>query len=261
MKLNLAHTTPPLRALCRPRACALFFTVYGPWGRRINGAPDAHSPRPSCQENRSGWFNQGRMERDFTYIDEQIVEKACCAARQAWPTAEEGFDPLQPKSTNGPGATGCSNIGNSQQCRSQLHRPAGAGLGVKAIHNGSPMQPGDVGGNAALTPSTAAMGWIRAPHTLEVVWSASLSWLPELGSGGTTAHRQPVEEQPPPKIRDTARWHQPEGQEPSVQAAAPTTRARPSERSGMRHQAGLEFLTLMAKLRSQVEVSVEEVAG
>jgi len=104
-----------------------FFTVYGPWGR-----PDM-SPwlfTSAILEGRTiDVFNHGKMQRDFTYIDD-IVEGTLRVLDQA-PT---GAPPYH-----------LYNIGNHQPVElmdfiGTLERV----LGVEAKKNFMPMQPGDV---------------------------------------------------------------------------------------------------------------------
>ncbi|MBM3337799.1 MAG: NAD-dependent epimerase [Betaproteobacteria bacterium] len=104
-----------------------FFTVYGPWGR-----PDM-SPwlfTSAILEGRTiDVFNHGKMQRDFTYIDD-IVEGTLRVLDQA-PT---GAPPYR-----------LYNIGNHQPVElmdfiGTLERV----LGVEAKKNFMPMQPGDV---------------------------------------------------------------------------------------------------------------------
>src|SRR5690348_17427859 len=64
-----------------------FFTVYGPWGR-----PDmaAYIFTESILTGRPiDVFNEGRMERDFTYIDD-IVSGTVAALRRPPPTDSSG---------------------------------------------------------------------------------------------------------------------------------------------------------------------------
>ena len=104
-----------------------FFTVYGPWGR-----PDM-SPwlfTSAILEGRTiDVFNHGKMQRDFTYIDD-IVE-GTLRVRDHVPT---GAPPYH-----------LYNIGNHQPVElmdfiGTLERV----LGVEAKKNFLPMQPGDV---------------------------------------------------------------------------------------------------------------------
>jgi UDP-glucuronate 4-epimerase len=108
-----------------------FFTVYGPWGR-----PDM-SPwlfTSAMLEGRTiDVFNHGKMQRDFTYIDD-IVEGTLRVLQRA-PAAGTGSEP----------PCRLYNIGNHEPVElmdfiGMLERV----LGVEADKNYLPMQPGDV---------------------------------------------------------------------------------------------------------------------
>ena len=119
-----------------PQTGLRFFTVYGPWGR-----PDmaiwiftrkilAGEPIPV--------FNQGRMRRDFTYIDD--VVRGVLAALDA-PPPDDGAE--KPGGSHGPHRL--YNIGNSRS--EELLRMIAvleAACGRKAELELVEMQPGDV---------------------------------------------------------------------------------------------------------------------
>jgi len=108
-----------------------FFTVYGPWGR-----PDM-APMLFTKAMLAGdpikVFNQGELERDFTYIDD-IVEGVVRLL------------PLPPAPCPESGARyAVYNIGNHQAVQvkefiAELERA----LGCRAVCEYLPMQPGDV---------------------------------------------------------------------------------------------------------------------
>ena len=107
-----------------------FFTVYGPWGRP-DQAPMLFA-KAIVEGRPIDVFNAGRMERDFTYIDD-IVE---CVIRIL-------ARPPQPAQGHAPYAI--YNVGN--------HTAVDLGtfietlerlIGRRAIRNERPMQPGDV---------------------------------------------------------------------------------------------------------------------
>ncbi len=88
----MAHTYSHLYSL--PTTGLRFFTVYGPWGR-----PDMayFSFTKSIIEGKPiRVFNHGKMERDFTYIDD-IIEAICKLIPRAPvpnPTWDETRDPI-----------------------------------------------------------------------------------------------------------------------------------------------------------------------
>jgi len=140
----MAHTYSSLFGL--PATGLRFFTVYGPWGR-----PDMalfKFTRGILSGEPIPVFNEGKMVRDFTYIDD-IVEGVIrvldhtAAADPAW----TGDDP-DPARSYAPWRV--FNIGNNRPI--ELLQYIGVieeCLGKKATLDLLPMQPGDV-------PSTMA---------------------------------------------------------------------------------------------------------
>ena len=118
-----------------------FFTVYGPWGR-----PDMalFSFAKSMIENKPiQVFNNGKMLRDFTYIDD-IVESICLLIKKPV-KSDSDFDKssLNPSKSWAPFKV--FNIGNSDPVPLMEYVKAlEEGLGKKAIIEYLPMQPGDV---------------------------------------------------------------------------------------------------------------------
>jgi UDP-glucuronate 4-epimerase len=107
-----------------------FFTVYGPWGR-----PDM-AAYLFCDAIMAGRpirvFNEGRMERDFTYIDDIVAGVIAALDRPATPD-ERGIP------------TRLYNLGNHRS-ESLLHfiSVIEEALGRKAEKSLEPMQAGDV---------------------------------------------------------------------------------------------------------------------
>tara|TARA_Y100001933_G_scaffold253128_1_gene293002 strand:- start:438 stop:1460 length:1023 start_codon:yes stop_codon:yes gene_type:complete len=142
----MAHTYSHLYGL--PATGLRFFTVYGPWGR-----PDM-APMIFARAILTGKsikvFNQGKMQRDFTYIDDIIEGIVRCCDKPA--TANSDFDPLQPDPATAAAPHRVFNIGNSQPTELlnfiELMEKA---LGRKALKDFQPMQPGDVVSTAADT--------------------------------------------------------------------------------------------------------------
>ena len=104
----MAHTYSHLYGL--PATGLRFFTVYGPWGR-----PDM-APMLFARAILSGEpikvFNHGKMQRDFTYIDDIVEGVLRCCDKPATPNPE--FDPLQPDPATAAAPHRIFNIGNSQ---------------------------------------------------------------------------------------------------------------------------------------------------
>lgn len=109
-----------------------FFTVYGPWGR-----PDMSPFKfASCvlEGKPIPVFNEGRMSRDFTYIDDIVSGVIAVVDQGAPPRGEGGAPPYR-----------LFNIGNSQPVPLLRYIEAfEKAIGKKAILDLQPMQPGDV---------------------------------------------------------------------------------------------------------------------
>ncbi|WP_422859638.1 NAD-dependent epimerase [Flagellimonas sp. S174] len=108
-----------------------FFTVYGPWGR-----PDMAMflfTEAILQGKPIKVFNEGNMERDFTYIDD-IVEGVVRVTEKPF---EERY-----KSGN---YYKLYNIGNNNSVKLlEFIQAIEANLNVKAIKQMLPLQPGDI---------------------------------------------------------------------------------------------------------------------
>ncbi len=107
-----------------------YFTVYGPWGRP-DMAPMLFANAISKGEPIKV-FNGGDMMRDFTYIDD-IVEGTIRALDR---TPAPNADGVPVKVYN----IGCSNPVKLMDFISELE----AALGIEAVKEYLPMQPGDV---------------------------------------------------------------------------------------------------------------------
>jgi UDP-glucuronate 4-epimerase len=135
----LAHSYAHLFQL--PTTGLRFFTVYGPWGR-----PDMALflfTRAILAGQPIDVFNEGRMRRDFTYIDDIAEGVLRVLDRPAIPNPNwTGSDP-DPGSSAAPWRV--YNIGNNQPVELlELIATLENALGKKAIRNLLPMQPGDV---------------------------------------------------------------------------------------------------------------------
>jgi len=144
----VAHSYSHLYRL--PTTGLRFFTVYGPWGR-----PDM-APMLFTKAILAGQpirvFNDGRMRRDFTYVDD-IVEGVVRVLERP-PVGEADAAPYA-----------VYNIGNHEAVELEtfiatLERL----LGRTAIKEYAPMQPGDVPATYAAIDRLAALTGF-APHT------------------------------------------------------------------------------------------------
>ena len=118
-----------------------FFTVYGPWGR-----PDMALflfTRAILADEPIDVYNEGRMQRDFTYIDD-IVEGIVRVMNRT-PAPNPTWDGDHPDPATSFAPYKIYNIGNNQPVAlldfiATLERS----LGKKATLNLLPLQPGDV---------------------------------------------------------------------------------------------------------------------
>jgi UDP-glucuronate 4-epimerase len=137
-----------------PVTCFRFFTVYGPWGR-----PDMALFKfvDAIEEGRPiEVYGEGRMERDFTFIDdlvEAVVRLIPLMPRTGEPVGSEGLDSLSPMAPHR-----VVNIAGGQPVGLMAFiETIEEAMGRKAEQTMLPMQPGDV-------PRTFA-----APNLLEAL--------------------------------------------------------------------------------------------
>ena len=135
----MAHSYSHLYGL--PTTGLRFFTVYGPWGR-----PDMALfifTKAMLEGRPIQVFNEGRMRRDFTYIDD-VVEGVLRASERV-PAPNPQWDGAHPDPGSSKAPYRLYNIGNSEPV-DLMHVIATleAALGRKAQLELLPMQPGDV---------------------------------------------------------------------------------------------------------------------
>lgn len=135
----MAHTYSHLYDL--PTTGLRFFTVYGPWGR-----PDMalFIFTKAILEGRSiPVFNNGEMQRDFTYIDEIVDGVVAVTGRPATPSPE--WRPEQPRPSISQAPYRIYNIGNNNAVKlKDFITILENALGREAKLDLLPMQPGDV---------------------------------------------------------------------------------------------------------------------
>ena len=114
-----------------PQSGLRFFTVYGPWGR-----PDMAAfifTRRILADQPIQVFNNGKMRRDFTYIDDIVAGVLGCLDHPPVATADGG----PPNRVY--------NLGNHRsETLLDFIAVIERALGKKAILDPQPMQPGDV---------------------------------------------------------------------------------------------------------------------
>jgi UDP-glucuronate 4-epimerase len=135
----MAHSYSHLYRL--PTTGLRFFTVYGPWGR-----PDMALflfTKAILEGRPIDVYNEGRMKRDFTYVDDIVEGVVRLIPRPAAPNPE--WRGNNPDAATSPAPYRLYNIGN--------HAPVELGrfiaiieecLGKKAVQRLLPLQAGDV---------------------------------------------------------------------------------------------------------------------
>ena len=102
-------------------------------------------------------FNNGHMVRDFTFVDDIIESLVRILDKPASP--DTNFDPYKPSSATSWAPYRIFNIGNSRPTPLMQYIDAVENaLGIKAIKQFLPIQPGDVPSTAADT--SALEDWI-----------------------------------------------------------------------------------------------------
>jgi UDP-glucuronate 4-epimerase len=135
-----------------------FFTVYGPWGR-----PDMSPFRfieAILDERPLPVYGQGKMQRDFTYVDDIVDGLVASLDRPA--QIDPAWDAKAPDpATSGVAPWRVLNIGNSRPVDLMRYiQVFEEKLGRKAKLDLMPMQPGDVTNtDADVTDTMAALGY------------------------------------------------------------------------------------------------------
>lgn len=156
---GMAHAYSHLYGL--PTTGLRFFTVYGPWGR-----PDM-APMIFTRKILAGEpievFNEGRHERDFTYVDDIVEGVVRVLDHIAAPDPAWSGDEPSPATSSAPWRL--YNIGNSDPVPlMQFIATIEQAVGRKAVMEMKPRQPGDVLRTAAdVSALEAAVGF--RPHT------------------------------------------------------------------------------------------------
>jgi UDP-glucuronate 4-epimerase len=135
----MAHAYAHLFAL--PATGLRFFTVYGPWGR-----PDMAMwlfTEAIMQGRPIKLFNNGRMRRDFTYIDDAVEAVVRLVRLPPAPNPVWSGDTPDPATSRAPWHI--YNIGNSHPVEvTEVVRLIEEAIGRPARRELLPMQPGDV---------------------------------------------------------------------------------------------------------------------
>ena len=138
-----------------------FFTVYGPWGR-----PDMALflfTKAILNGEHINIYNNGDMVRDFTYIDDIVEAISKLLDKPA--QIDSNFDTSNPNPATSWAPHRIFNIGNSKPTNLMEYIKAIEDeLGIVALKNYLPMQPGDVKTTSADT--SLLQEWIKfKPNT------------------------------------------------------------------------------------------------
>ena len=149
----MAHTYSHLYQL--PCTGLRFFTVYGPWGR-----PDMALflfTKAILAGEPIDIFNHGNMVRDFTFVDDIVEGLIRVLDKPATPNP--AFNAANPDPATSSAPYRVFNIGNNQPTPLMDYIAAlESALGITAIKNYLPMQPGDVPATSANTDELNA--WV-----------------------------------------------------------------------------------------------------
>ncbi|MDX2429626.1 MAG: NAD-dependent epimerase [Bacteroides sp.] len=135
----MAHTYSHLFGV--PTIGLRFFTVYGPWGR-----PDMalFLFTKAIKEGKPiQVFNHGKMERDFTYVDDIVggIDKMVAKPQ----VSRDDWDPQNPDPSFSSAPYKIYNIGNSSPVKlTHFIETIEKSLGKVAEKEMMPLQPGDV---------------------------------------------------------------------------------------------------------------------
>ncbi len=138
-----------------------FFTVYGPWGR-----PDMalHLFTTAIVKGKPiDVFNHGKSHRDFTYIDDIVEGVVRVLPIPAASDPNWGAEAPNPATSSAPWRI--YNIGNNATVElGEFIEILEDCLGMKAVKNFLPMQPGDVASTHANVDALAEVTQF-SPHT------------------------------------------------------------------------------------------------
>ncbi len=135
----MAHTYSHLYGI--PTTGLRFFTVYGPWGR-----PDMALflfTKAILEGRPIDVFNHGRMQRDFTYVDDIVTGTVKVIDKP--PRGNAGWNGKAPEPSSSPAPYKIYNIGNNSPVPlMEFIEAIEEALQRRAKKNFLPMQPGDV---------------------------------------------------------------------------------------------------------------------
>jgi UDP-glucuronate 4-epimerase len=170
----MAHTYSHLYGI--PATGLRFFTVYGPWGRpdmalfKFTRGILAGEPIPV--------FNEGRMIRDFTYIDD--VTEGVVRVLDRPPSGDPSWSGADPDPARSDAPYRIFNIGNNRPVQLlDFIRVLERCLGRKAKMDLLPIQPGDVVSTMADVSELEKAVGFRPATTVEDGVAAFVKWYKE----------------------------------------------------------------------------------
>ena len=170
----MAHSYAHLYGL--PTTGLRFFTVYGPWGR-----PDMALflfAKAIMAGKPIQVFNQGKMQRDFTYVDDIAEGVVRASDRPAAP--EPSWDSNHPDPASSTAPYRVYNIGNDQPTELMaLISALEDNLGMKAEKHFVEMQPGDVPATWANVDELARDCGFKPNTPIEVGVKRFVEWYKE----------------------------------------------------------------------------------
>ncbi|HET6970480.1 MAG TPA: NAD-dependent epimerase [Phenylobacterium sp.] len=150
-----------------------FFTVYGPWGR-----PDMALFKFTdaiLNDRPIDVYGEGRMQRDFTYVDD-IVD-GLVAALSRPPAPNPAWDAANPDPATSAAPWRILNLGAGRKVELLRYiQVLEEKLGKKATLNLMPMQPGDVAATDADTTETRAVLGYRPKVNVEEGVGRFVDW-------------------------------------------------------------------------------------
>ncbi len=170
----MAHSYSHLYRL--PTTGLRFFTVYGPWGR-----PDMALflfTKAMLAGEPIVLFNNGEMQRDFTYIDDIVEGVVRVSDRPAAPDASWTGSGSAPASSSAPYRL--YNIGNNRPNQlMELVSSLEKELGITAKKEFAPMQPGDVPATSADVDALVRDAGFQPGTPIETGIARFVSWYKE----------------------------------------------------------------------------------
>jgi UDP-glucuronate 4-epimerase len=167
----MAHTYAHLYGL--PCTGLRFFTVFGPWGR-----PDMALflfTKAILEDRPIDVFNEGRMQRDFTYVDDVVEGVVRVLAKPPAPDPTWVGDRPDPGTSRAPYRV--YNIGNDRPVELMRYiEVLERCLGKRARMNLLPMQPGDVPATRADVDDLARDFGYRPRTTVEEGVARFVEW-------------------------------------------------------------------------------------